>query len=193
MIRQSSYIMGRLAGFSNQKQSRTIAEGPYRGRQPFVLLREASGRIAPAGPGLLARAQERLAAQPARTEPERSLLRTLALQGPEHERADEGALAALYRQQAVRLADRLGGGDLSRLDWAVAGDLRAQGHSPAVVAGALQAGSPGLAERKAGHVADYVARTVSKVFAQPAARGAPERAPPREDGPARDEGGTSGR
>ena len=53
--------MGRLGGFTNQKPSRTIAEGPYRGRQPFVLLREATGRIAPAGLAVLARAHEQMA------------------------------------------------------------------------------------------------------------------------------------
>jgi hypothetical protein len=174
---QSAHVrhFGRLAGFTNRKPSRTMTEGPYRGLQPFVLLREANGRPAPAGPALLARAAERLATEPGSQRQDRSLVR---LPSRDIARAvgDEEHLRALYRAQAARLAGRLGD-DLSRLDWAVASGLRARGHSLQEVAGAVWVGSPRLAERKAGHVADYVERTVAKVFARPL-----DRAPPGGDG-----------
>ena len=166
--------MGRLAGFTNQKPSRTIADGPYQGRQPFVLLRGASGRIAPAGPVLLARAQEQLAREQAtrestRAAPSHDVLPDRTFAGRLGVPAEAGRLAALYHERAAWLGQRTSGeplgADLSRLDWAVARDLARQGHAPEVVAGAVRVGSPGLEERKAGHVDDYVARTVSKVFA----------------------------
>jgi hypothetical protein len=166
--------LGRLAGFTNNKPSRVLREGPYQGLPPFVLLRDASGRVAPAGAALLERAAERLA-EPERLTPERSRTWTWAPLAGQMQESEE--LGALYRAHAQRLRERVGG-DLSRLDWAVAQDLRAQGHSAAEVAGAVLAGSPYLAERKAGHVQDYVERTVAKVFAQ---AGLAERAPGQGD------------
>ena len=184
--------MGRLAGFTNQKPSRTITDGPYQGRQPFVLLREAAGRIAPAGPALLVRAHEQLARELTARESIHSAPHPGFLPGRTFaERAgaptEAGRLAALYHERAAWLGQRTFGeplgGDLSRLDWAVARDLARRGHAPEVVAGAVRVGSPRLEERKAGHVDEYVARTVSKVFAQaPARKEMGERAPPREDG-----------
>lgn len=178
---------GRMTGFTNRKPNRVIQEGPYRGMHPYVLLREARGTLAPAGPALLARAAERLAAEPPRPTLDRGIVRGL-LNGTEREPGQEGRLADLYREQAGRLVDRLGN-DLSRLDWAVASDLRARGLSPQEVAGAMLAGSPDLAGRKAGHLTDYVERTVAKVFAQPSTpdhrqprQEAMQRALPREEG-----------
>lgn len=174
MMEQSSCIIGRVAGFTNRKPNRVIIEGPYRGMHPYVLLREATGRIAPAGPALVARATERVVTEPEDQTPDRSLV-WLPAGDAQREQLDELQLRALYREQAERLVGRIG--DLSRLDWAVASDLRARGHSAQVVAGAVLVGSPRLTERKAGHVADYVERTVAKVFARPL-----DRAPPRGDG-----------
>ena len=178
--------LGRVAGFTNQKPNRVIADGPHRGLQPFVLVREARGGVAPAGADLLARARERLAREPAVPALRESFMRALSLLGREHAPEDEGALAALYREQASRLVRMapagLVSGDPSRLDWAVVRDLRAAGHPPEIVAGALRAGSPHLEERKAGHVDDYVARTVSKVFSSPIEWNAvAERAPPQAE------------
>jgi len=65
----------------------------------------------------------------------------------------------------------------------VARDLARQGHAPEVVAGAVRVGSPRLEERKAGHVDEYVARTVSKVFAHASSQEpGGGRAPPGDDG-----------
>jgi len=184
--------MGRLAGFTNQKPSRMIVDGPYQGLQPFVLLREATGRIAPAGPALLARAHEQLAheqaaREPTRAAPSHDILPDLALAERKSDAAEAGRLAALYRERAAWLGQRTSGeplgADLSRLDWAVARDLARQGHAPEVVAGAVRVGSPRLEERKAGHVDEYVARTVSKVFAHASSQEpGGGRAPPGDEG-----------
>ena len=50
---------GRLAGFTNRKPAHTRPDG----RQPYVLLHDVGGKLAPAAGEVLARAQERLAEQ----------------------------------------------------------------------------------------------------------------------------------
>lgn len=76
-------------------------------------------------------------------------------------------LGALYRREVRRLSQRYPTTDLSRLDWMVVVALaRAFADADAAeLARAMMEGSPGLVERKAGHVADYVARTVGKARA----------------------------
>jgi hypothetical protein len=73
---------------------------------------------------------------------------------------------AAYALSAERIMARYPKADVSRLDWMVCRDLAAA--SLAVdeqyLQQALREGSPQLAERKAGHVDDYVARTASKVM-----------------------------
>jgi len=72
-------------------------------------------------------------------------------------------LVRLYRREA----DRLPTADMSRLDWMITLSLaRAFTDVDATeLARAMVEGSPQLTERKAGHVADYVARTVAKALA----------------------------
>lgn len=168
---------GRLAGFTNQKPEHTRADG----QQPYVRLTEAQGGDAPAAAAdVLAKAQERFEGR---------------LQGPNSgpmlppRREDSGdvarsSLGEEYREWATRLCARYPEADLSRVDWMVTKEL-AQAY-PTADAGALmeamRAGSPRLAERKGGHVEDYLARTVRKVLATPDVMAARRETRERDDG-----------
>ena len=146
---------GRLAGFTNRKPKHR-----HGGMQPFVLIREAAGVAAERGAKILDEAAARLeaaaAAQKAARRQPSVATAPGVLQTP----------AAAYARSAERITARYPSTDISRLDWMVCRDL-ASG-SLAVdgqyLEQALREGSPRLAERKAGHVDDYVARTAAKVM-----------------------------
>ncbi len=153
---------GRLAGFTNRKEAHTRADG----RQPYVLLREARGRCAPAGEAALGRAGARVAMREGVAKAAREAA-ALSRTGGGGVRSD--ALEKEYRERAAGLCARYPDVDVSRVDWAVTRDLAVA--YPAADAGmlmaALRAGSPRLEERKGGHIEDYAARTVGKVLALP--------------------------
>lgn len=154
---------GRLAGFENRKPAHRRADGSY----PLVRVLATGEGVAPAGGRILAAARSRMA--------------TSRVAGPVREDARAGVpipvpwpaagpvspLGRLYRSEIERLGARYPAADLSRLDWMIVVSLA---HAfptadAAELARALVEGSPRLEERKAGHVADYVARTVSKALA----------------------------
>ena len=166
--------LGRLAGYSNQKQNRTLPDG----RHPWVRLHEAEGRLAPAADRLLEAIRSRLQA-------ERSVQPQTTGKGGEGRAwealdtrpAREGAtgiqlrpeyLAQEFAARAARVLERQrerdGKLDYSAADWAVVGTLhdRYPWLSTAQLAQAMRMGSPRLEERHSGHIADYVGRTVVK-------------------------------
>ncbi|HXT35883.1 MAG TPA: DNA-primase RepB domain-containing protein [Chloroflexota bacterium] len=166
--------MGRLAGYTNQKPSRTQPDG----RQPWVRMHEAEGRRASAADRLLAEVRAQLAVErplPPRasgTAEDTRLWQSLDTH-PLREGAGGLPLTAEYLAQefAVRAArvlerqaERGGRLDYSAADWAVVGTLstRYPWISLAQLAEAMRAGSPNLEQRHQGHVADYVGRTVTK-------------------------------
>ena len=155
---------GRLAGFTNQKPSRTIAEGPYAGLQPFVLLREASGRPAPAGPELVRAAEQRVQSQEReRAELAREEARQQAAGGGQAGQRREPARDVQVRgsEHYQRLSSNpTFSADLSRLDFAVAKDLTKDGYGREQVIQAIAQLSPRLEERH--DPADYVPRTVDR-------------------------------
>jgi len=174
--------LGRLAGYTNQKPSRTLPDG----RQPWVRVHEADGTLARGAPSLLAQVRAHL-------DVERSTRPTVGAGNAPHWHlltAADGAvperLEGLAQEFASRMAnvlerqrERAGRVDYSAADWAVVGTLHARypQTSPALLAQAMRLGSPHLDERHRGHVADYVGRTVMKAVREAAARN------PR-DGPA---------
>lgn len=149
---------GRLAGFTNRKPKHHQERG-----QPFVLVREATGAVAERGPSLLEEATARLqaiaAAQDATHRATPVFPAANGLQPP----------GAAYAGAAERIVARYPQADMSRIDWMVCRDLASV--NPAVDAQyleqALREGSPHLAQRKAGHVDDYVTRTAAKVMRDP--------------------------
>jgi hypothetical protein len=52
--------------------------------------------------------------------------------------------------------------DYSRLDWMVVKELLRKGYGEGEVRSAMVQASPAIAQRKCGHVEDYVERTVRK-------------------------------
>jgi hypothetical protein len=147
---------GRLAGFTNRKPKHRQESG----MQPYVLVREAAGVTAERGALLLEEAAARLAAmeeaQPVTGPLPSEIAGADALRSP----------GAAYARSAERIMGRWPKVDLSRLDWMVCRDLAAAslGVDEAYLHQALREGSPHLAERKAGHVDDYIGRTASKVM-----------------------------
>lgn len=148
---------GRLAGFTNRKPARRRPDGQY----PYVLLREASGATAlDALESLLAAARKENAvpASQSLSDGPRQAFQTVL-----------GPPTLNYAQRAEWLLKRYPDVDYSRLDWMVCRDLA--GSSLAVDQEYLEQvlcdGSPHLAERKVGHIDEYVRRTAEKVLRDP--------------------------
>jgi len=149
---------GRLTGFENRKRKHQRADGTY----PLVRLLAATGKAALAGEDLLDAARARLAVTPPAPR-----IRVRAVPVGRHEGGPVSPLGRLYRREVTRLLQRYLAADLSRLDWMIVLSL-ARAYEDATaeeLARAMVEGSPGLDERKAGHVGNYVARTVSKALA----------------------------
>jgi len=156
---------GRLAGFTNRKPVHQRPDGTY----PVVLLRAAPGGEAPAGARFLQAARERLLSVrvPAAGTRGAAPFALAAIVVPPTGGGAVSPLGQLYRREVERLLQRYPSADISKMDWMIVLSLAraftdAEG---AELARAMVEGSPRLAERKAGHLADYVARTVAKALA----------------------------
>ncbi len=168
--------MGRLAGFTNQKEEHTQPNG----RHPYVRLHAADGKRAPAAPAILDRAQvqatqSRRAAPGERddTEPPRDqAARREAFTRPPAGAGPVSPLGREYAHRARRLLERYPNAaltDLHRLDWMVTRDV-ARAHPEASKEDLMRAigeGSPRIEERKRGHVYDYAERTTRYVLMDP--------------------------
>lgn len=151
---------GRLAGFVNPKRKHRGSNG----LSPYVRIREARGATATATAAemLLEEAGRRLLLQ--RIAPAKAASLPLAA-------APDGPLSPgdLYRHYASKLLPLYPVPDWSRVDWMVCRDIAASSLTVDVdfLSAALREGSPNLAERKRGHVDDYVARTVQGIAQDP--------------------------
>ena len=149
---------GRLAGFTNRKDKHTSRTG----YQPWVLCRESSGQIATAGPELMQQAGQVLDSIERRQEKARRLEGIEAGPKPSYRRdaVDD------YRSEMAGLIKRYGD-DLSRCDFIAAMKLASNGREPDEIAKAMAEASPAIMDRKAGHEADYIQRTLQKVMELP--------------------------
>ena len=135
--------LGRLAGFTNRKPKHG-----RNGRYPFVLLHHASDSVACKGRELLVQ------------------IRRQSVQAQTKPFLDNRFVLGSYAQYAERVrqvnrhATWLADPDLSRLDFMIARFMIRQGHRPEAVIRIL-ADSPKIATRKAGHLDDYLRRTVN--------------------------------
>ena len=145
---------GRLAGFVNTKPEYITERG-----SPYILLRRAAKRpdgISPATAALLAEARRRATA--AQTPAPRPSGARYGIAPPP---PSPDAARAAYRAILGPMRRRYGVAlDYSRVDWAFATDLLRSGYSQTTVAQAIEAESPEIQHRKAGHVRDYILRTV---------------------------------
>jgi len=156
---------GRLAGFENRKPRHRRPDSTY----PVVLLRAALGGEAPARARFLQAARERLLSVRVPAAGTRGAVpfALAAIVVPSTGGGAVSPLGQLYRREVERLLQRYPSADISKMDWMIVLSLAraftdAEG---AELARAMVEGSPRLAERKAGHLADYVARTVAKALA----------------------------
>lgn len=147
---------GRLAGFTNRKPKHQQESG----MQSFVLVREDTGVATDRGAQLLEEAAARVQAA--------ALAQAGASPVPSLTAAPHGLRTpgAAYALTAERIMTRYPNTDLSRLDWMVCRDLASANLEvdEQYLQQALREGSPHLAQRKAGHIDDYVARTTAKVM-----------------------------
>ncbi|MEM6837883.1 MAG: MobQ family relaxase [Cyanobacteria bacterium P01_C01_bin.120] len=149
---------GRLAGFTNQKGEHVRKDG----RQPFVLLEKYNGKTAAQGAQLLQEARLQVeATKLAQT----SLSSAEAIVVPENTPSEKAiSLRDWYERNWDKFRASLGDDD-SRVDFHMCQAAMRRGHSDNTVAWALRYGSHDLETRKAGHVNDYVDRTVRKARA----------------------------
>jgi len=168
--------MGRLAGFTNQKEEHTQPDG----RHPYARLHDAGGARAPEAPAILARARAQAtqgrrsaAGERAGMEPPRDqAARREAFPRPPAGAGPVSPLGREYAHRAQRLLERYPNAaltDLHRLDWMVTRDV-ARAHPEATKEDLMRAigeGSPRIDERKRGHVYDYAERTTRYVLLDP--------------------------
>lgn len=151
---------GRLAGFTNRKPEHRRPDG----RCPWVLCHGARGRLARRGPELVQHAlQQRDAARDA-AERARRLDAARTLEDGRIFGRDPDPVREYRRQLKVLLARYGEHLDVSRADYMIVRDMARRGYAADQIRQALLEASPDLAHRKAGHVEDYVARTVRKAM-----------------------------
>ena len=150
---------GRLAGFTNRKDKHTTRAG----YQPWVLLRESKGKTATAGPELMQQAGQVL--DSIKRQQERTA-RLAEITAPRSVRRYRRSAVDDYRSEMAGLVKRFGD-DLSKCDFIAAMKLASKGREPDEIAKAMAEASPAIMERKAGHEADYIKRTVQKVMELP--------------------------
>ena len=139
---------GRLAGLTNRKPVHENSAG----YGPWVLVRQAPGRVAAAAASLVRAAKEYLARGPAPKPPR-----------PQTRRPQGGAPrqdpVAAFRRARARLDEQ----DPSRADFVAGLILARRGYSAEQIGAVIEAASPELASRKAGHIEDYVEHTVRAI------------------------------
>lgn len=151
---------GRLAGLTNTKPMYKDA----RGRSPYVLAHESAGKVAPAGLDLVQRAARRVVAREAAAERQSRI--EAAKTAPE--RTNGLDPMQVYRRGLKTLYARFGASmDVSKADYMIGVDMVRRGFTPEQIGQAIEQCSPELPTRKAGHEADYVARTVRAIMASP--------------------------
>jgi hypothetical protein len=150
---------GRLAGFTNRKPKHRRADGGY----PMVALLATTDGVAGAGADVLKAARTRLEVP---VGPRGGVSARVRVIPRSRGTTDISPLGQLYRREVARLAERYPTLDASRLDWMIVLSLARTftDADAAELARAMYEGSPRLDERKAGHMADYVTRTVMKAL-----------------------------
>ena len=151
---------GRLAGLTNAKPKHKDANG----RSPYVLAHESSGKVAPAGLALVQQAAQRVRDREASIERQSRIEATQTAP----ERTNGRDPIQTYRHGLKALYARFGASmDVSKADYMIGVDMVRRGFKPEQIGQAIEQASPELPTRKAGHEADYVARTVKAVFTHP--------------------------
>lgn len=160
---------GRLPGFTNRKP-----EYEKNGRQPFVLNYESDFKLAKEGPMLVSRINDGIllekiekAATKEKGQRVEAIMGRLDIPAYQNDTSAEGVylnechkIAGIVQQQGWEL-------DWSRIDYQAAKNMLSKGYSTDDVMNSMERCSPEIDTRKAGHVEDYVRRTVSKAANDP--------------------------
>lgn len=151
---------GRLAGLTNAKPHHKDGNG----RSPYVLAHDSGGKVAPAGLALVQQAAQRVRDREASIERQSRIEATQTAP----ERTNGRDPIQTYRHGLKALYARFGASmDVSKADYMIGVDMVRRGFKPEQIGQAIEQASPELPTRKAGHEADYVARTVKAVMASP--------------------------
>ena len=152
---------GRLAGFTNNKPQHLDPNG----RAPYVLCHESSGKVATAAEPMLAEIQTKEAEKAHILEQEQraaaKITRLNRIQGGSGHLTgrDSTSTYLAYSKSMLSGPDALR--DLSVMDFRVTVRmLKTQLHSREAIGNAMREVSPELATRKAGHIEDYIERTL---------------------------------
>jgi len=135
---------GRLAGFTNKKP---LYVDLY-GKAPYVLAHECKPVLAPIGQEMLLKAS----ISPVKPSSVVQTTQTTITSPQAFYEAQMGFYEGRYQSRL----------DVSRADWAIVGKMLLQGYSDTEITDTLTACSPALQSRKAGHVEDYISRTLAK-------------------------------
>lgn len=152
---------GRLAGFTNRKPEYAC---------PYVLAERCNGRDATQGASILAEASRRLVER--RKQAQATTPPSNPSEPPPRPLKCDIDPIRYATHQYHALKQRYGAEfDESRADFMVASDLLQMGLSASQVRAALEQTSPRLAQRKEGHVEDYLQRTVAAAYQRLGERG----------------------
>jgi hypothetical protein len=152
---------GRLAGFTNRKPEHVNESG----KSPFVLLDTYNGKHCTNAEQIREDAKQSLGAerQSAIDSAVEKGLQNIPSADPSKPVLSRAELGRWYVDFCNDLARDFGiDYDPSRADWRVALSMYSKGHSEDDVESIMRQFSPGITERKAGHIEDYVERTVRR-------------------------------
>lgn len=145
---------GRLAGFTNRKPAYIEEDGRY----PFVLLRKAKPTFVKNVSSWLEKAELHLSEKIKEDKKRQAMI--LANRGSTPRRdANSFYLSELRSLESVY--SKL---NVSKADWMIAIKMASRGYDYDTVANTLLECSPDIDRRKLGHVADYITRTLDKIY-----------------------------
>jgi len=143
--------VSRLAGFTNRKPNRQV-----NGKSPFVVIKEASGRIAKAGTQLINQIRLYLENK-SRTE---AISQSEAITPTA---TKDGNPAAAY-QSAMQKYISDNNTDLSQADFRASQDMALKGWSKDQISSAIQEASPSVLDRKGQAAPEYATRTATNAI-----------------------------
>lgn len=147
---------GRLGGFTNQKEQHMDKYG----RQPWVLVRDSNGKVAPAGKELVHAAGKSIEHQNEKQRQVKAQAKERSLEFRGLRKPD-----AFYKSQMQSLSRRFD--DKSRCDFIAAKNMAMEGYSRREISDAMRNNSPDIEQRKGRNADQYVDRTVGKAMDLP--------------------------
>lgn len=152
--------LSRLPGLTNRKPERQRADG----QAPFVLIREAWGKVCTAAEKAREWARKALQRRAEQAQAQEATRRLEVIQGAGNRPSREPADAYRHHASQALRADPQASQDRSRLDYRAAQRMLQAGHTRGEVAEGIEAASPELAQRKGEAAAGYAERTAEAAW-----------------------------